>query len=100
MPGTRYHQETITGNIMTPFRWCRIARLGGEGGILCSITDLHVQIGAMSGQIYWDVILEQHVLLFRCTMDAEFVFMDDNARPHRADILNECLQLENITRMD
>ncbi|GFW87314.1 DDE_3 domain-containing protein [Trichonephila clavipes] len=33
-------------------------------------------------------------------MGAEFLFMDDNARPHRANIVDECLQLEDITRMD
>ncbi|GFW13810.1 transposable element Tc3 transposase [Trichonephila clavipes] len=26
--------------------------------------------------------------------------MDDNARPHRANIVDECLQSEDITRMD
>ncbi|GFT86677.1 DDE_3 domain-containing protein [Trichonephila clavipes] len=31
---------------------------------------------------------------------AEFLFMDDNARPHRANIVDECLQSEDITRMD
>ncbi|GBN84019.1 hypothetical protein AVEN_128407-1 [Araneus ventricosus] len=29
---------------------------------------------------------------------AEFLFMDDNARPHRANIVDECLQSEDITR--
>ncbi|GFV80713.1 transposable element Tcb1 transposase [Trichonephila clavipes] len=33
-------------------------------------------------------------------MRAEFMFMDDNARPHRANIIDECLQSEDITRMD
>ncbi|GFV46108.1 transposable element Tcb1 transposase [Trichonephila clavipes] len=33
-------------------------------------------------------------------MGAEFLFMDDNARPHRANIVHECLQSEDITRMD
>ncbi|GFV77701.1 transposable element Tcb1 transposase [Trichonephila clavipes] len=33
-------------------------------------------------------------------MGAEFLFMDDNARPHNANILDECLQTEHITRMD
>ncbi|GFW58160.1 transposable element Tc3 transposase [Trichonephila clavipes] len=32
-------------------------------------------------------------------MGAEFLFMDDNARPHRANIVDECLQSEDITRM-
>ncbi|GFT46581.1 dimer_Tnp_hAT domain-containing protein [Trichonephila clavipes] len=33
-------------------------------------------------------------------MGAEFLFMDDNARPLRANIIDECLQSEDITRMD
>ncbi|GFS57541.1 transposable element Tcb1 transposase [Trichonephila clavipes] len=33
-------------------------------------------------------------------MSAEFLFMDDNTRPHRANIVDECLQSEDITRMD
>ncbi|GFT71939.1 nucleolar protein 56 [Trichonephila clavipes] len=33
-------------------------------------------------------------------MGAEFLFMDDNARPHRANIVDECLQSEDITRTD
>ncbi|GFT63976.1 DDE_3 domain-containing protein [Trichonephila clavipes] len=54
----------------------------------------------MTGHIYRDVILEQHVRLFRGAMGAEFLFMDDNARPYRANIVDECLQSEHITRMD
>ncbi|GFX62206.1 transposable element Tc3 transposase [Trichonephila clavipes] len=33
-------------------------------------------------------------------MGAEFLFMDDNARLHRANIVDEYLQSEDITRMD
>ncbi|GFY19240.1 transposable element Tcb2 transposase [Trichonephila clavipes] len=55
----------------------------------------------MTGHIYRDVILEQHVRLFRRgAMGAEFLFMYDNARHHRVNIVYECLQLEDITRMD
>ncbi|GFU81122.1 transposable element Tc3 transposase [Trichonephila clavipes] len=54
----------------------------------------------MTGRIYRDVILQQHVRLFRGAMSAEFLFMGDNARPHRANIVDEYLQLEDITRMD
>ncbi|GFX91312.1 DDE_3 domain-containing protein [Trichonephila clavipes] len=54
----------------------------------------------MTGHIYRDVILKQHVRLLRGTMGAEFLFMGDNARPHRANIVDECLQLEDITRID
>ncbi|GFY11912.1 uncharacterized protein TNCV_4974121 [Trichonephila clavipes] len=46
----------------------------------------------MTGHVYRDVILEQHVPLFRGAMGAEFLFMDDNVRPHHANIVSECLQ--------
>ncbi|GFW45592.1 transposable element Tcb1 transposase [Trichonephila clavipes] len=54
----------------------------------------------MTGQSIWDVIVEQHVRLFRGAMGAEFLFMDDNVRPHRANIVDECLQSVDITRID
>ncbi|GFT46899.1 HTH_Tnp_Tc3_2 domain-containing protein [Trichonephila clavipes] len=60
-PGTRYRQENIIER----------DRYGGAGGlvwggiILGSRTDLHVQSVTMTGHIYRDVILEQHVRLFR-----------------------------------
>ncbi|KFM57771.1 Transposable element Tcb1 transposase, partial [Stegodyphus mimosarum] len=93
-PDTRYHQE----NIIERHRYggAEVLVWGGMG----SRTDLYVQIGTMTSQIYQDVILEQHVRLFRVAMGAQFVFMDDNARPHRANIVSECLQSEDITRMD
>ncbi|GFV13506.1 transposable element Tcb1 transposase [Trichonephila clavipes] len=73
-------------------------RYGGAGWlvwggiILGSRTDLHVQSATMAGHIYRDVILEQHVRLFRAAMGAEFLFMDDNARPHSANIVKEYLR--------
>ncbi|GFT70211.1 transposable element Tcb1 transposase [Trichonephila clavipes] len=54
----------------------------------------------MTGHIYRDDILEQYVRLFRGAMGAEFLFMDANARPHSANIVDECLQSEDITCMD
>ncbi|GFU95819.1 DDE_3 domain-containing protein [Trichonephila clavipes] len=51
----------------------------------------------MTGHIYRYVILEQQVYLFRGAMDADLLFMDDNARPHRANIVDECIQSEDIT---
>ncbi|GFX68540.1 uncharacterized protein TNCV_1799531 [Trichonephila clavipes] len=33
-------------------------------------------------------------------MSAEFMFRDDNARPHQANDINECLQSEDINRME
>ncbi|KFM60006.1 Transposable element Tcb1 transposase, partial [Stegodyphus mimosarum] len=94
--GTRYHQENIFER----------HRYGGAGAlvwgriILSSRTDLQVQIGTMTSQIYRNVILEQNVRLFRGAMGAQFVFLDDNACPHRANIVSECLQSDDISRMD
>ncbi|GFY36473.1 transposable element Tcb1 transposase [Trichonephila clavipes] len=94
-PGTRYHQEnTIERHRYGGARWLV------WGGIPGSRTDLHVQSVTMTGHIYRDVILKQHVRLFRGAIGAEFLFMDDNTRPHRANIVDECLQSEDITRMD
>ncbi|GFU55905.1 transposable element Tcb2 transposase [Trichonephila clavipes] len=96
VPGTRYHQE----NTIDRHRYGGVGRLVWEGIIFGSRTDLHVQSVTMTGHIYRDVILEQHVRLFRGSMCAEFLFMDDIGRPHHADIVDECLQSEDITRMD
>ncbi|KFM57590.1 Transposable element Tcb1 transposase, partial [Stegodyphus mimosarum] len=92
-PSTGYHEE----NIIEQQRYGVAGVLAWGGIIRSSRTDLHVQIGTMTSQIYRDVILEQHVRLFR---GAQFVFMDDNARSRRANIVSECLQSEAITRMD
>ncbi|GFV65395.1 transposable element Tcb1 transposase [Trichonephila clavipes] len=94
-PGTRYHQE----NTIERHRYGGAGWLVWGGIILGSRIDLHVQSVTITGHIYRDVILEQHVRLFRGAMGAEFLFMDENARPHRANIVDECLQSEDITRM-
>ncbi|GFV25406.1 transposable element Tcb1 transposase [Trichonephila clavipes] len=85
--------------LWTPQQWScvmfsdesRMARVWG-GIILGSRTDLHVQRVTMTGHIYRDVILKQHVRLFRGAMGAEFLSMDVNTCPHRANIVDECLQ--------
>ena len=51
-----------------------------ENIIFDARTYMHVQIGTMTSQFYRDIILKQHVRLFSGTMDAEFVFMDDNVQ--------------------
>ncbi|GFX87204.1 transposable element Tcb1 transposase [Trichonephila clavipes] len=95
-PGTPYHQE----NTIERHRYGGAGFLVWGGIILGSRTDLHVNSVTMTGHIYRDVILEQHVRLFRGAMGAEFPFIDNNARPHSANIVYECLQLEDITRLD
>ncbi|GBM82745.1 hypothetical protein AVEN_66248-1 [Araneus ventricosus] len=57
-PGTRYHQE----NTIERHRYGGAGWLVWGGIILGSRTDLHVQSVTMTGHIYRDVILEQHVV--------------------------------------
>ncbi|GFU51418.1 transposable element Tcb1 transposase [Trichonephila clavipes] len=70
------------------------------GIILGSRTDLHVQSVTMTGHIYRDVILEQHIRLFRGAMGAEFLFMDDNVRPPHADDYRRMPSIGEYHRMD
>ncbi|GFT25921.1 transposable element Tcb2 transposase [Trichonephila clavipes] len=72
-PGTRYHQENTI-----------------ERHLTCNDDRPHLS-GCRSGTT---------CTLVRGAMGAEFLFMDDNARLHHANIADEYLQLEDITRMD
>ncbi|GFW49873.1 transposable element Tcb1 transposase [Trichonephila clavipes] len=96
VPGTCYHQE----NTIERYRYGSAGWFVWEGIILSSRTEPHVQSVTMTGHIYRNVILEQHVRLFQGALGAEFLLMDDNTRPRRANIVDECLQSEDITCMD
>ncbi|GBN38940.1 Death-associated protein kinase dapk-1 [Araneus ventricosus] len=64
-------------------------------------TPLHVfEKGTVIGVRYRDEILEPYVRLFRGAVGPEFILMDDNARPHRALLIDEFLESEDIRRMD
>ncbi|GFW86428.1 nibrin [Trichonephila clavipes] len=88
-PGTRYHQE----NTIERHRYGGAGWLVWGGIILDCRTDLHVQSLTKTGLIYRVIILEQHVRLFRCAMDAEFLFIEDNARPH---LCKHCRRMSSI----
>lgn len=64
-------------------------------------TDLHfVRNGTLNAQRYRDEILEPTVLPYAAAMGEHFILMDDNARPHRANIINNWLEDVGIERMD
>ncbi|GBM97580.1 hypothetical protein AVEN_249283-1 [Araneus ventricosus] len=64
-------------------------------------TPLHVfERGTVTDVRYRDEILESYVHLFRGTVGPEFILMDDNARPHRALLVDEFLESEDIRRME
>ncbi|GFT85176.1 thioredoxin domain-containing protein [Trichonephila clavipes] len=59
--------------------------LGGQ-------TDLHVfQGGTLTGVRYRDEILDPYVCLYAGASGNDFILMDDNARPHRAVLVEEYL---------
>lgn len=94
--GTRNQPQNITehhafrgGSIMV---WAGIS-LGYR-------TDLHIfKRGSVTAVRYRDEVLEPFVRLYAAAVGPTFVLMDDNARPHRADIVDDYLESEGIARM-
>ncbi|GFV54837.1 transposable element Tc3 transposase [Trichonephila clavipes] len=64
-------------------------------------TELHIfDRGSVTGVRYCKEVLLLHVRLFRGDIGPDFIFMDDNARPHQTLAVEELLESEDITRMD
>ncbi|GFS82509.1 transposable element Tcb1 transposase [Trichonephila clavipes] len=64
-------------------------------------TELHIfDTVSVNMDRYCEEILLPHVRLFRGAIGPDFIFMDDNARPHRTLAVEELLESEDITRMD
>ncbi|GFS89520.1 transposable element Tcb1 transposase [Trichonephila clavipes] len=62
--------------------------------------DLHIfKRGSVTAVRYRDEVLEPIVRLYAAAVGPTFVLMDDNARPHRADIVDDYLESEGIARM-
>ncbi|GFV14315.1 uncharacterized protein TNCV_807471 [Trichonephila clavipes] len=64
-------------------------------------TDLHVfHGGTVTGLRYRDEILDPYVRPYAATIGNDFILMDDNARPHRAGIVEEYLEDHGLERME
>ena len=63
-------------------------------------TALVVVPGNFHGQRYIDEILRPHVLQYLRQMGQNAIFHDDNARPHRARIVDNFLQLNGVQRLE
>ncbi|GFX09908.1 transposable element Tcb2 transposase [Trichonephila clavipes] len=94
---TRYHQSNTVerhsyrgGGILV---WAGIS-LGGH-------TDLHVfHGGTVTGLRYRDEILDPYVRPYAAAIGNDIILMDDNARPHRARIVEEYLEDHGLERME
>ncbi|UYV72792.1 hypothetical protein LAZ67_10000745 [Cordylochernes scorpioides] len=96
-PGTRYHPSDIRE--IDSFRGGSLLVWAG----ISSSRRTPLQIfsgGTLTAQRYRDEILEPYLRPYRDQIGHNLIFMDDNARPHRARLDNEYLQSENIRRMD
>ncbi|GFV09128.1 transposable element Tc3 transposase [Trichonephila clavipes] len=73
--------------------WAGIS-LGGH-------TDLHVfHGGTVTGLRYRDDILDPYVHPYAAAIGNDFILMNDNARPHRARIVEEYLEDHGLERME
>ncbi|GFX35046.1 transposable element Tcb2 transposase [Trichonephila clavipes] len=74
--------------------WYGVESAGGR-------TDLHIiRNGTLTGRRYADEILRPHVIPYAGAIGDSFVFQDDNARPHRARLVENMLEAETIQRME
>ncbi|GFU59858.1 transposable element Tcb2 transposase [Trichonephila clavipes] len=75
-------------------QWRVIQGLGGH-------TDLHVfHGGTVTGLRYRDEILDPYVRPYAAAIGNDFILMVDNARPHRAGIVEEYLEDHGLERME
>ncbi|GFW91457.1 transposable element Tcb2 transposase [Trichonephila clavipes] len=85
-----YNGDYRGGGILV---WAGIS-LGGH-------TDLHVfHGGTVTGLRYRDETLDPYVRPYAAAIGKDFILMDDNARPHRARIVEEYLEDHGLERME
>lgn len=63
-------------------------------------TELIALEGNLNGQMYAENIIRAIIYPLRDEMGEHFIFMDDNARPHRTQRVQQVLNEGNIERLD
>ena len=64
-------------------------------------TDLHIiENGRLTAVLYVNEILDVYVRPYAGAIGADFILMDNNVRPHRANVTNQYLEDATIVRMD
>ncbi|UYV72833.1 hypothetical protein LAZ67_10000923 [Cordylochernes scorpioides] len=87
-------------------KWCleHHAWTHDQSGLASVLAEAHPSTffsgGTLTAQRYRDEILEPYLRPYKDQIGHNLFFMDDNARPHRARLVNEYLQSDNIRRMD
>ncbi|GFV65611.1 transposable element Tcb2 transposase [Trichonephila clavipes] len=94
--GTRFY----TSNIKERHHYGGPGVLVWGGIMLNGRTEVHIfDRGSVIVDRYCEEVLLPHVRLFRGAIGPDFIFMDDNARPHRTVAVEELLESEDITRI-
>ncbi|GFX22094.1 transposable element Tcb2 transposase [Trichonephila clavipes] len=94
--GARFEPRNITERHHFPSRGVMV----WAGIMMDGRTDLHFfNTEPVTAQRYRDEVLEPYVHLFRGAVGPDFIFMDDNAPYHRAVLIDDFLETENIQRM-
>ncbi|GFW96822.1 transposable element Tcb2 transposase [Trichonephila clavipes] len=82
-------------------------RFGGGGVLVYGVisingrTDLYIiRDGPLSARRYRDEILRPIVVPYAAAIGDDFILMDDNSRPHRANLVENSLFEEGIVRME
>jgi len=63
-------------------------------------SELYISRRTINAQIYRDDILNNIVIPFADNFGEEFVLIDDNARPHRANIVQEFLRERSVQQLN
>ncbi|GFY15498.1 transposable element Tcb2 transposase [Trichonephila clavipes] len=79
-------------------------RFGGGGVLVLTIdgrTDLYIiRDGPLAARRYREAILRPIVVPYVAAIGVDFILMDDNCRPHRANLVEDFLFEEGIVRME
>lgn len=96
-PGTRHQERNMAPQ--EPFQGGSVMVWGGIS--YDDRTNIVLLLnGTITGQRYRDHIILPNVVPFFEQHGQDMTFVDDNARPHRARMVNEALIEHNVTRME
>ncbi|GFV43696.1 transposable element Tcb2 transposase [Trichonephila clavipes] len=77
-----------------------VARRLHKGGLFTRRPERCLPLKSLTGDHYCEEVLLPHVRLFRGAIVPDFIFIDENAQPHRTLAVEELLESEDITRTD
>ncbi|GFW14978.1 transposable element Tcb2 transposase [Trichonephila clavipes] len=92
--GIILHSCTKVSDLAVGECWCMVVAIDGR-------TDLYIiRDGPLTVRRYRDEILRPIVVLYAAAIGVDFILMDDNCRPHRANLVEDFLFEEGIVQMD